>query len=199
MSNQVSDQARSWQNLMQISFKVEEWNVSIRIRLIGQPIAYEHGDDSYVLIGGLMLEGCPSTSGQHQSVNPPHNGWWCWDCLMQLYKFSIRLKSEFLLGHAIQDFHGARRSRLLVFAVCDVHSPIVHEHGLSCSGWLSRCGTAWVSRTSLKFHQAVMIALDLDQWQFSIMGKEPQYHDGSVSTGISSLERLKGTPSGFAL
>ena len=117
---------------------------------------------------------------------------------MQHYTFSIRFKSEFLLDHAIRAFHGAGRSRSLVFAVCDVHGPIVHEHGLSCSGWLLRCGTAWVRRTSLKFHQAVMIALDLDQWQFTIMGKEPQYHDGSVSADISSLdtgrmERLKGT------
>ena len=63
--------------------------------------------------------------------------------LMQHYKFSIRFKSEFLLGHAIQDFHGARHSSSLVFAVCDVHGPIVHEHGLSCSGWLLICGTAW--------------------------------------------------------
>ena len=63
---------------------------------------------------------------------------------------------------------------------------------------MSRCGTAWVWRTSLKFHQAVMIALYLDQWQFTIMGRQPQYHDGSVSADISSLdtgrmERLKGT------
>ena len=42
---------------------------------------------------------------------------------------------------------------------------------------------------ALKFRQAAMIALDLDQWQFAIMGKEPQYHDGSVSEGISSLDR----------
>ena len=46
-----------------------------------------------------------------------------------------------------------------------------------------------MSRTSLKYRQAVMIALDLDQWQFTIMGKEPQYHDGSVSVGITSLDR----------
>ena len=109
---------------------------------------------------------------------------------MQHFTFSIRFKSEFLLGHAIQNFHGARRNRSLAFAVCDiVHGPIVHEHGWFCGGWLSMCGTAWVWRTSLKFRQAVMIALDLDQWQFAIMGKEPQYHDGSVSVGISSLDR----------
>ena len=34
-----------------------------------------------------------------------------------------------------------------------------------------------------------MIALDLDQLQFAILGKEPQYHDGSVSVGILSLDR----------
>ena len=42
---------------MQRSFKVEELNVS----LLGQPIDYKHDDDSYVLSGGLMLEGCHST------------------------------------------------------------------------------------------------------------------------------------------
>ena len=52
------------------SFKVEEWNVSIRWSLLGQPIDYEHGDDSYVLSGGLMLEGCHSTSGEPHSINP---------------------------------------------------------------------------------------------------------------------------------
>ena len=118
--------------------------------------------------------------------------------LMQHLTFSTRFKSEFLLGHAIQNSHGARRSRSLASAVCDVHGPIVHEHGWFCGGWLSRCGTAWLSRTSLKFHQVVMIALDLDHWQFAIMGKEPHYHDVSLSVRISSLdrgrmERLEGT------
>ena len=68
MRNQVSDQASSWQHLMQRSFNGEEWNANIRINLIGQPIDYEHGDDSYVLSGGLMLEGCHSTSGEPESV-----------------------------------------------------------------------------------------------------------------------------------
>ena len=45
---------------MQRSFQVEEWNVSIRWSLLGHPIDYEHGDDIYVLNGGLMLEGCHS-------------------------------------------------------------------------------------------------------------------------------------------
>ena len=176
---------------MQKSFKSEEWNVSIRISLIRQPINYKHGDDSYALSDGLMLEGKSAT------LRTMVLG--LFDCrLMQHYTFSIRFKSEFLLGHAIQNFHGARRNRFLAFAVCDVHGPIVHEHGWFCGGWLSRCGTACLSRTSLKFRQAVMNSLDLDQWQFAIMGKEPHYHCGSVFVGISSLdtgrmERLKGT------
>ena len=86
--------------------------------------------------------------------------------LMQHYKFSIGFKWEFLLCHAIQNFHDARRSRSW-YSQCDVHCPIVHEHGWSCSEWLSRCGTAWVSMTPLKFQQAVMIDLDLDKWQFA--------------------------------
>ena len=71
--------------------------------------------------------------------------------LMQHFTFSIKFKSEFLHGHAIQNSHGARRNRSLAFPVCDVHGPIVHEHGWFCGGWLSRCGTVWVSRTSLKY------------------------------------------------
>ena len=59
----------------------------------------------------------------------------------------------------------------------------------SCSGWLSRCGTAWVSRTSSKYRQAVIFALDFDQWQFAITGKVPQHYDGSVAVGMSSLDR----------
>ena len=45
---------------MHISFQVEEWHVSIRWSLLRHPIDYEHGDDIYVLSGGLMLEGCES-------------------------------------------------------------------------------------------------------------------------------------------
>ena len=55
--------------------------------------------------------------------------------------------------------------------------------------------------------QAVVFALDLDQWQFAVTGKVPQHHDGSICEVMSSLdtgrvEMLKGaflTPSGFAL
>ena len=62
-------------------------------------------------------------------------------------------------------------------------------------------------RTSSKFHQAVMFALDLDQWQFAISGNVPQHHDGSICVDMSSLdtsrtEMFKGTfftPAGFAL
>ena len=116
---------------------------------------------------------------------------------MMHYKFAIRFKSELLLGIS-KTSTASRSSRSLVFAVCGVHGPIVHEHRWSGSGWLSRFDTAWVLRTSSKFHQAVMFALDFDQRQFSITGKVPQHHDGSLSVGISSLntgrmEMLIGT------
>ena len=115
--------------------------------------------------------------------------------LMTHYKFFITFKSELLLGQSKTPMT-SRRSRSLVFAVCGVHGSIVHEHDWSCNGWLSRCG--WVSRTSTKFRQAVMFAMDPDQWQFAITGKIPQHNDGSVCVGMSSLdtgsmEMLKGT------
>ena len=97
--------------------------------------------------------------------------------LIKHYKFSITCKSELLLGQS-KTPTASRRSRSLVFAVCGVRGSVVHEHGWSCNGWLSRCGTAWMSRTSSKFRQAVMFALDLDQWQFAITGKVPQHPDG---------------------
>ena len=94
MRNQVSGQASSWQHLMQKSFKVEEWNVSIRWSFLGQPIDCEHGDGSYVLSGGLMLGGCPSTSGERQSVNPPHYGWWGWHCLIIVWWSTTSFRSD---------------------------------------------------------------------------------------------------------
>ena len=103
---------------------------------------------------------------------------------MKHYKFSITFKSELLLGQSKTPMT-SRRSRSLVFAVC---GSIVHEHGWSCNGWLSRCGTAWVSRTSSKFRQAFMFAMDPDQWQFAIAGYVSQHHDGSVPVGMSSLD-----------
>ena len=126
--------------------------------------------------------------------------------LIKHYKFSITFRSELLLGQS-KTSTTSRRSRSLVFSVCGVHGSIVHEHGWSCNGWLSRCGTPWVSRTSSKFRQVVMLALELDQWQFAITGKVPPHHDGSVYVGMSSLdagrmEMLRGTfllPLGFAL
>ena len=126
--------------------------------------------------------------------------------LMKHYKFSITFKSELMLGQS-KTSTAYRRSRSLVCAVCGVHGSIVHEHDWSCNGWLSRCGTAWVSRISSKFRKAVMFALDIDQWQFAITGKVPQHHDGPVCVGMSSLdagrmEMLKGTfltPSGFVI
>ena len=135
------------------------------------------------------------------NVNPPHYGRWCWDCLIdvrcsttsfrsdsnQNYCFAMQSKTSTMLAPA-----GPWYSQC---AMCIAPS-CMNIAGPATSGWLSRCGTAWVSRTWLKFHQAVVIDLDLGQWQFAIMGKEPKYHDGSVSVGISSLdtarmERLK--------
>ena len=108
--------------------------------------------------------------------------------LMKHYRFSTTFKPELLLGQSRTSM-ASRRSRSLVFAVCGLHGCIVHEHGWSCNGWLSMWGTAWVSRSSSKFRQAVMFALDLnDKWQFEIPGKVPQHHDGSVSVGMSSLD-----------
>ena len=117
--------------------------------------------------------------------------------LMKHYKFSIRLISELLLGQS-KTSTASRCSRSFVFAVCGVHGSIVHEYGWSCGGLLPRCCTARVSRTSSKFRQAVIFALDLDQWQFAIRGKVPQLYDGGVSVGMSSLgtgrmEKVKGT------
>ena len=107
-----------------------------------------------------------------------------------------QIQSELLLGQ-FKTSTASHSIRCLVFAVCSMHGSIVQGHRWSGSRWLSRCGTAWVSRTSSKFRQAVMCALDLDQRQFVITGKVPQHHDGSFSVGISSLntgrmERLKG-------
>ena len=126
--------------------------------------------------------------------------------LMTYYKFSISFKWELLLGQS-KTPTASRRSRSLVFAVCCVHGSLVHEHGWSCNGWFSRCGTAWVSRISSKFRQVVMFVLDLDQSQFAITGKVSKHHDGSFSLGMSSLDTWrmdmpKGTfltPSAFAL
>ena len=137
-----------------------------------------------------MLEGCHSTSGE------PHKA--CATLrtmvlalfdyrLMKHYKFSITFKSELLLGQS-KTSSVSQRSSSLVFAVCVVHGSIGHEHGWCGNGWLSRCGIAWVSRTSSKFYRAAMFALDLDQWQFKITGKVPQHHDGSVSVAMSSLD-----------
>ena len=164
------------------------------------PIGYEHGDDNYVLRSGLMLEGWYSQP-VNLSVNPPHYGRWCWHCLIIVWWRTTNFRS-----HSNQNFclanpktpTATRCSRSLVFAVCGVHGSIVYEHGWSCNGWLSRCGTAWVSRTSSKFRQGVMYALDLDQGQFATSVKVPEHHDGMVCVGMSSLatgrmEMLKGT------
>ena len=96
---------------------------------------------------------------------------------MKHFKFSITFKSELLLGPSKTPM-ASRHSRSLVFAMCGAHGSNVHENGWSCNGWLSRWCTTWMSRTSSKFRQAVMFALDLDQWQFAITGTVPQHHGG---------------------
>ena len=78
---------------MRRSFEVEEWNISIRWSLRRQPIDYEHGYDSYVLSGRLMLEVCHSTSGEPQSVNPYHYRRFCWHCLIIIWWSTTSFRS----------------------------------------------------------------------------------------------------------
>ena len=136
MTNQVSDQASSWRNSMQRSFEVEEWKISFRWSHLGQLINHKHGDHSYVSSGGLMLDGCHSTSGEPQSANPPHNGWWCWDRLIIVWWSTINLRPDsnqtFWLANP-KTSTASRHSRSLIFAVCGVHGSIVHEHRWSGS------------------------------------------------------------------
>ena len=122
--------------------------------------------------------------------------------LMKHYKFSITFKSEILLGQS-KTPTASRRSRSLVFAVWCMALSCMNMAGPATDG----CQGVPQPWTSSKFHQAVMFALDLDQWQFAITGKIPQHRDGSVGVDMSSLdtgrmEMFKGTfltPSGFAL
>ena len=186
-------------------FKVEEWKVSIRWNLLGQPIDYEHGDDSYTCIKwrvdarGMSFHIRWTSKRKFAPLQTMVLALFDYH-LMKHQKCSIILKSELLLGQS-KSCMASRRSGSLVFVVCST----VHDHGWSFSGWLSRCVTAWVSKTSSKFHQAFMFALDLDHWQLAITGNVSQHHDGSVSIGMSSLDTiriamLKGTfltPSGF--
>ena len=97
------------------AFKVEELNVSIRWSLLGQPTDYEHGDDSYVLSGGLMIEGCHSTSGEPQIVNPPHYERECWYCLISVWWSTTSFRS-----HSNQNFCLAnpKLPRLLAATSC---------------------------------------------------------------------------------
>ena len=139
--------------------KFEEWKVSIRLSLLGQPIDYEHDDDSCVLSGGLMLDGCHSTSGEPQSANPPHYGRWCWDCLIIVWWSTTRFRSD-----SNQNFFLA--------------NPKLPQLLGAAGPWYSQCA-AWLEDL-VKFRQAFMFALDLDQWKFAITGKVPQHHDGGV-------------------
>ena len=121
---------------------------------------------------------------------------------MKHYKFLITFKSEILLGQP-KTPTASRRSRSLVFAVWCMAPSCMNMAGPATGG----CQGVAQPRTSSKFHQAVMFALDLDQWQFAITGKIPQHHDGNVCVDMSSLDTgrmdmFKGTfltPSGFAL
>ena len=95
----------------------------------------------------------------------------------------------------IHNFHGFSSQQVL--CIRSVRHACTMEP-CYCSGWLSTCGTAWVPRTSSKFRQAVLFALDFDQWQFAITEKVPQHYDGSIAVGMSSLDKgrmeiLKGT------
>ena len=116
---------------------------------------------------------------------------------MKHFKFSITLQSELLLGQS-------KLSRLLATAA-PWYSQCAARMAPSCMNmaWPAAGGCQGVAqperrlRTLSKFRQAVMFALDLDQWQFAIRGKVPQHHDGSVCVGMSSmdtgrLEMLKG-------
>ena len=153
---------------MQISFQVEEGNVSIRLSFLGHPIDNEQGDDIMYSVAGWCSRDVIHIrwASTRKSATLRTKVLTLFDCrLIKQYKFSITFKSELLLGQP-RTPTASRCSRSLVFVVCGVHGSIVHEHGWSCNGCLSKCGTAWGSRTSSKFHQAVMFALDLDQWQF---------------------------------
>ena len=168
-------------------FKSEEWKVSIRWSLL------RHGDDSW-----LMLNGCHSTSSEPQSANPPHYWRWCWDCLIIVWWSTTRFWSDsnqnFCLANSKPQFlgpagpwysqceawfHRARKWLVLQWVVVKVW------HSLSVEDLV-------------KFRQAFMFALDLDQWDFANTGKVPQHHDGGVSVDMLSLdtgrmETLKGT------
>ena len=123
MRSQVSDQASHGSIQCRDIFKFEESKVSILLRLLGQPIDYEHDIDSCVLSGGLMLDGCHSTSSEPQSANPPHYGRWCWYCLIIVWWSTTRFRSDsnqnFCLANP-KTSTASRRSRSLVFAVCSV-------------------------------------------------------------------------------
>ena len=124
------------------------------------------------------------------NVNSPHYGWWCWHCLIIVWwHFSIRLKSELFLANPLLP-------RLLVaagplFSLC---ASCMHDGAI----FLQRVVIKVWHSLSFEDRQAVIFALDFDQWQFAITGKVPQHYGGSVAVGMSSLdtgrmEILKGT------
>ena len=118
---------------------------------------------------------------------------------MLLASFDYRLRSDSNQNFCL-NFRGFSPQQAL--GIRSVRRAWLHRRGWSGSGWLSKCGTAWVSRTSSNFRQVVMFALDLDQRQFAITGKISQHHDGCFSIGMSSrntgrmetLWRPQGSP-----
>ena len=118
-------------------FKVEEPNISIRKSHLEPPINYGQDDDSGVLSGGSMLEGCHSTTGEPQSVNPPHYVWWCWDCLVIVWWADEvpHVFNHIQIGTSawpIQNFHDFLAQQ--VFGIRSARrGSIVHEDGWSCS------------------------------------------------------------------
>ena len=123
--------------------------------------------------------------------------------LMKHYTFSITFKSEILLGQS-KTPTASRRSMSLVFAVCGVHGSIVHGHGWSCNGWLSRCGTG-EDRVEIPSSGHVcpgsrpMAAYNYGKGTTTPWRKRLRRH---VVAGHKQMEMFKRTfltPSGFAL
>ena len=186
---------------MQMSFKFEEWNVCIRWSLGKQPIDYEYGDDSFILSGGLMLEG---------SHSHPVN-----------LKAYIRHFTDDSIGIVRLSFDEA----LQVFDHIQIRTsawPIQNSHGFSAQqvlgirivrrAWLHRAWTWLVlQRVVIKVWHSLSVEdlVEIPPSGYVCPGSRQMavcnYGKGCV--GMSSLdtgrlEMLKGTfltPSGFAL
>ena len=156
---------------MQRSFKVEEWNVSLRQypraakrkRTRRRQLCIKWRVDARAMSFHIRW------ASQRKSAT-------LWTMVLALLDYrlmkhsniSITFKSELLLG----------QSKTSATAAGPWYSQCVACMVPSCMNMVQqrlvlKCGTAWVSRTSSKFHQAVMFALYLDQWQLTITGKVP--------------------------